>query len=184
VGSSVATGAYLDGILCGGKVIEPGCFTVPIKSPVACAAVPFLSQSLVEQWVSLRVTTRVLTTTESSTNLICCLRFQSRSGRKDFLPVEPQSGLSFLFRLSEPRFALNHSFILSGSRQIHSEPTDGLRCKSAVCGLNGLLPRLARSRDARAKKRRPRGTNDDHQRAGHTIGTGFTDSSIYDEGSR
>jgi len=35
---------------------------------------------------------------------------------------------------------------LSGSCQIHSEPTDGLRCKSAVCGLNGLLPRLARSR--------------------------------------
>ncbi len=27
------------------------------------------------------------------------------SGRKDFLPVEPQGGLSFLFRLSEPRFA-------------------------------------------------------------------------------
>jgi hypothetical protein len=26
---------------------------------------------------------------------------------------------------------------LSGSRQIHSEPTGGLRCKSAVCGLNG-----------------------------------------------
>ena len=26
-------------------------------------------------------------------------------GRKDFLPVEPQDGLSFLFRLSEPRFA-------------------------------------------------------------------------------
>jgi hypothetical protein len=27
------------------------------------------------------------------------------SGRKDFLPVEPQGGLSFLFRLSEPGFA-------------------------------------------------------------------------------
>jgi hypothetical protein len=26
-------------------------------------------------------------------------------GRKDFLPVEAQGGLSFLFRLSEPRFA-------------------------------------------------------------------------------
>ena len=26
-------------------------------------------------------------------------------GRKDFLPVEPQSGLSFLFRLGAPRFA-------------------------------------------------------------------------------
>jgi hypothetical protein len=26
-------------------------------------------------------------------------------GRKDFLPVEPQGGLSFLFLLSEPRFA-------------------------------------------------------------------------------
>src|SRR5260370_5951528 len=31
-------------------------------------------------------------------------------------------------------------------RQIHSEPTGVLRCKSAVCGLNGFLPRLARSR--------------------------------------
>ena len=27
------------------------------------------------------------------------------SGRKDFLPVEPQGGLSFLFLLGEPRFA-------------------------------------------------------------------------------
>jgi hypothetical protein len=26
-------------------------------------------------------------------------------GRKDFLPVEPQSGLSFLFLLGAPRFA-------------------------------------------------------------------------------
>ena len=26
-------------------------------------------------------------------------------GRKDFLPVKPQGGLSFLFRLSEPRLA-------------------------------------------------------------------------------
>jgi hypothetical protein len=26
-------------------------------------------------------------------------------GRNDFLPVEPQGGLSFLFRLGEPRFA-------------------------------------------------------------------------------
>jgi hypothetical protein len=33
------------------------------------------------------------------------LRFQSRSGRKDFLPVEPQDGLSFLILLSDPRFA-------------------------------------------------------------------------------
>ena len=33
------------------------------------------------------------------------LRLKARSGRKDFLPVEPQGGLSFLFRLSEPRFA-------------------------------------------------------------------------------
>ena len=27
------------------------------------------------------------------------------SGRKDLLPVEPQGGLSFLFRVSKPRFA-------------------------------------------------------------------------------
>jgi hypothetical protein len=33
-------------------------------------------------------------------------------------------------------------FISSGSRQIHSEPTGVLRGKSAVCGLNGLLPTL------------------------------------------
>jgi hypothetical protein len=26
-------------------------------------------------------------------------------GRKDFLPVEPQGGLSFLFLLGEPRFS-------------------------------------------------------------------------------
>ena len=44
--------------------------------------------------------------------LLSTIRFPSRIptskdhfGRKDFLPVEPQSGLSFLFRLSEPRFA-------------------------------------------------------------------------------
>jgi hypothetical protein len=30
---------------------------------------------------------------------------KDRFGRKDFLPVEPQGGLSFLVRLSEPRFA-------------------------------------------------------------------------------
>jgi hypothetical protein len=29
----------------------------------------------------------------------------NRFGRKDFLPVEPQGGLSFLILLSEPRFA-------------------------------------------------------------------------------
>ena len=34
------------------------------------------------------------------------LRFQSRLGRKDFLPVEPQGGLSFLFHLSEPKVRL------------------------------------------------------------------------------
>jgi hypothetical protein len=30
---------------------------------------------------------------------------KAQSGRKDFLPVEAQGSLSFLFRLSEPRFA-------------------------------------------------------------------------------
>ena len=44
-----------------------------------------------------------LTTKKLTESLV--LRFQFRSGRKDFLPVEPQGGLSFLFRLSEPRFA-------------------------------------------------------------------------------
>jgi hypothetical protein len=45
---------------------------------------------------------------------ICCCRIHpfpfgvpstDHFGRKDFLPVEPQGGLSFLFRLSEPRLA-------------------------------------------------------------------------------
>jgi hypothetical protein len=38
---------------------------------------------------------------------VSLIRFQNkaRSGRKDFLPVEPQGGLSFLFLLSAPRFA-------------------------------------------------------------------------------
>jgi hypothetical protein len=31
--------------------------------------------------------------------------FLSFSGRKDFLPVEPQSGVSFLILLGAPRFA-------------------------------------------------------------------------------
>src|SRR6202030_3620181 len=48
------------------------------------------------------------------------------------------------------------SFNLSGSRQIHSETTGGLRCKSAVCGLNGFLPRLARSRGTFHLNPRPR----------------------------
>ena len=71
------------------------------------------------------------------------LRLKARSGRNDFLPVEAQGSLSFLFRLrNEPSFAQNHSCFLSGSRQIYSEPTDVLRDKSAVCGLNGLRPTL------------------------------------------
>ena len=50
------------------------------------------------------------------TGSVCCrgnvLFFGERTpstdhfrGRKDFLPVEPQDGLSVLFRLGEPRFA-------------------------------------------------------------------------------
>src|ERR1700688_2976408 len=49
-----------------------------------------------------------------------------RGPRQPLLPLSPK----------------NHSFVLSGSRQIHSEPTDVLRGKSAVCGLNGLRPTL------------------------------------------
>jgi hypothetical protein len=38
---------------------------------------------------------------------LACSDFKNKArlGRKDFLPVEPTGGLSFLFRLSEPRFA-------------------------------------------------------------------------------
>ena len=58
-------------------------------------------------------------------------------GEETFLPVEPQGGLSFLFLLGEPQVRLKSLLYLVWLRQIHPEPTGGLRCKSAVCGLNG-----------------------------------------------
>ena len=59
-----------------------------------------------------------------------------RAPRRSLLPLSPK----------RTQVRLKSLLHLSGLRQIHSEPTDGLRCKRAVCGLNGLLPRLARSR--------------------------------------
>jgi hypothetical protein len=61
-------------------------------------------------------------------------------GEKTFSPSSPKAGLSFLFRLSEPRFAYSLKITpvscLAHARFI-SEPTDVLRSESAVCGLNG-----------------------------------------------
>jgi DNA repair protein RadC len=44
--------------------------------------------------------------------------------------------------LKRTQVRLKSLLFLSGLRQIHSEPTDILRGKSAVCGLNGLRPTL------------------------------------------
>jgi hypothetical protein len=76
------------------------------------------------------------------TELRLSRQHRARSGRKDFLPVEPQGGLSFLFRLSGTQVRLKSLLVLSGSRQIHSEPADVLRGKSADFGLNGRRPTL------------------------------------------
>jgi hypothetical protein len=59
------------------------------------------------------------------------------AGNTGYSPRRPSKLLSFLILRSEPRFAKNHSFSLSGLRQIHVEPTVGLCRKSAVYGLNG-----------------------------------------------
>ena len=56
---------------------------------------------------------------------------------KTLLTVQSKTVAPFLIRLNEPRFTRNHSFSLSGLRQIHIEPTDVLRCKGTVYGLNG-----------------------------------------------
>jgi hypothetical protein len=63
---------------------------------------------------------------------ICCCRRsvfplripnpEDHIGRKDFLPVEPQGDLYFLFRLSESRFRLKSLLHLVWVRQIHPEP--------------------------------------------------------------
>ena len=55
-------------------------------------------------------------------------------GRKDFRPVDPLGGLSFLIRLSEPRFAQNHSFSVSGLARCDSNPraASGARVQSAA----------------------------------------------------
>ena len=55
-----------------------------------------------------------------------------RAPRRSLLPLSPK----------RTQVRLKHSFSLFGSRQIHSEPTGGLRGKSAVYGLNGLRPTL------------------------------------------
>jgi hypothetical protein len=46
------------------------------------------------------------------------LRLKARFGRKDFLPVEAQGGLSFLFRLSEPEAAPEASRSFSVSEKL------------------------------------------------------------------
>jgi hypothetical protein len=67
---------------------------------------------------------------------------------KTLLTVQSKTVAPFLIRLNEPRFTRNHSSSLTGLRQIHIEPTDVLRCKGTVYGLNGLRP-IPRPRDGR-----------------------------------
>jgi hypothetical protein len=52
-----------------------------------------------------------------------------RTPRRFLLPLSPKR--------TQVRLKSLLCLVLSGSRQIHSEPTDVLRGKSAVCGLNG-----------------------------------------------
>jgi len=58
-------------------------------------------------------------------------------GRKDFLPVEPAERSLLPLSSRRTQVRLKPLLSLPGLRQIHSEPTVGLRRKSAVCGLNG-----------------------------------------------
>src|SRR5271165_5944858 len=79
-------------------------------------------------------------TTESSQNLLCEISIQirekrlspRRAPRRSLLPLSPK----------RTQVRLKSLLYLVWLRQIHSEPTGVLRCKSAVCGLNGLLPTL------------------------------------------
>jgi hypothetical protein len=50
-----------------------------------------------------------------------------RAPRRSLLPLSPK----------RTQARLKSLLYLVWLRQIHSEPTGGLRCKSAVCGLNG-----------------------------------------------
>src|SRR5271165_1751342 len=83
-------------------------------------------------------------TIESSLNLLFEISIQIREKRlsprrapgRSLLPLSPK----------RTQVRLKSLLYLVWLRQIHSEPTGGLRCKSFVCGLNGLLPRLAHSR--------------------------------------
>src|SRR5271165_3597484 len=83
-------------------------------------------------------------TRESSQNLLCEISIQIREKRlsprrapgRSLLPLSPK----------RTQVRLKSLLYLVWLRQIHSEPTDVLRGKSTVCGLNGFLPRLARSR--------------------------------------
>ena len=59
-----------------------------------------------------------------------------RAQKRSLLPLSPK----------RTQVRLKSLLYLVWLRQIHSEPTGVLRGKSAVCGLNGFLPRLARSR--------------------------------------
>src|SRR5271166_6125466 len=70
-----------------------------------------------------------------------CLQTNSYSELPEtraILPVDPQNCSPSSFSEANPGSLKNHSFSLSGLRQIHVEPTVGLCRKSAVYGLNGL----------------------------------------------
>ena len=54
---------------------------------------------------------------------------------KRLSPVEPQGGLSFLFRLSEPSVRLRSQLVWLAPYSFRTH--GGLRSKSTVCGLNG-----------------------------------------------
>src|SRR5271166_3110136 len=74
-----------------------------------------------------------------------CLQTNSYSELPEtraILPVDPQNCSPSSFSEANPGSLKNHSFSLSGLRQIHVEPTVGLCRKSAVYGLNGLRPTL------------------------------------------
>src|SRR5271166_6502422 len=69
-----------------------------------------------------------------------CLQTNSYSELPEtraILPVDPQNCSPSSFSEANPGSLKNHSFSLSGLRQIHVEPTVGLCRKSAVYGLNG-----------------------------------------------
>jgi hypothetical protein len=77
---------------------------------------------------------------------IACLRFQSRSGRQDFLPDEPQGGLSFLFLLkrTQVRLMLEHYLKtrlgIAISQQIRGDELIAKHSKMLSPAVVGVLP--------------------------------------------